>query len=312
MKDVTRVAGIDCKRCYTMGTYDAELEIDRATHDCFVAAHGANEEERLQALRKLGVLKKDDSAPGQERFSCNQFKHLSQHLCLVLTGCSTTTATGGISFNGHDTICSCRFFWPNQGMCSHEVFVRGMNGDDSVDLGALGGPVDQTVPKITPSGPDLLGRPSLLPPGSHWQTLDSLKAKADAAKKARAKRAAKRVASRSCVPGSPTRRRVAEQGPQPKFRDAILGSIKKNMEECTPDSVDLALTKALSAKITRLEAQTFGWFESRLVHMWEDSNVSAASKVMIRMIWKSWGVKWPMQDLLPLPPLPPLSPTRSI
>ena len=120
----TTVAGLRCKRFYTVPVYNSKLEIDRGTHEAFLSAHRENDVQA--ALRDLRLYVDDDRYPSGQRLSQSRFRNLFTELCgaLVLER----------PIHGHTVVCLCRSFFPRRAQCNHELWLRSLEGDSSVEL----------------------------------------------------------------------------------------------------------------------------------------------------------------------------------
>ena len=180
------VAGLDCKRFYTVPRYDASLAIDATTHDAFMRAASLSASDQSfslkAALQDLNLHVPDVEYDNGKRLSQARFRTLFTELCGV---CVLRRP-----LFGYRVVCLCPDFWSLTGQCVHEVFVRYLEGDREAQLAPLvamtRGQGVQSAAESAATGRD--AHRAVESRGQPWSTLAQIKAAAQARAKARAAR----------------------------------------------------------------------------------------------------------------------------
>ena len=114
-------------RFYTLPAFDYWMGVDLRTHELFMDLYTAVDERELDApMRQLGMYTPDADYPGGERLSLPRCRCLYTQLAGI--------AVLEHSLFGHYVICFCRVFWPKHGQCCHELFVRYLECDQSINM----------------------------------------------------------------------------------------------------------------------------------------------------------------------------------
>ena len=269
---VKNVAGIQCSRCYVMATLSPNMVIDRDTSEAFIAAHSADDVECKNALRKLGVIIKDSAVPGGERASTQIFRGTWNELCMVLVGCQPG---GDISPHGHDTVCSCKNFWPGTGQCHHELYVRTL--ESNIIQYAMTEKDKKTIQSMVLQVSESRLRKSTVP-ASAGVTRETIRLEAVKRRQRRLLLAARTVHGKR------------KSGPVPAAdRKQKLESMKHSFEQGTERSLCVAMSQILFLHITphevlALDCGIANWMALKL----HDASADTVLKTLIRKILNMW------------------------